>query len=490
MVNKRRSVITLIVLVLFAFAAGTQFDRFGLFGDHAGHDHAAPAAAGDSEPTQFTCGMHPMIISDEPGQCPICGMDLTPVKKGGTSSGERKIKHWVAPMDPTYIRDEPGKSPMGMDLVPVYEDEDSSLSTITIDPVVQQNMGVRTATVERRDLSRSIRTVGLVEYDEPNRFTVTAKISGWIERLHVDQLGQTVRKGQPLLEIYSPELVSAQEEYLLAYDNHASLTGSRFPEIAAGAGRLLEAARRRLSLWDISTAQIERLEQSRQVRRTLTLHAPYQGIVTAKMMNAGGYIKPGMPLFEISDISTVWVMADIYEFELPWVQVGLPARIRLPFADGREIDATIAYVYPYVEPKTRTVKARLEIANPDFELKPAMYVNVVVLADPVRDVLSVPVEAVINSGAERLVFVALGDGKFERRRIETGLQDDNGQVQVVAGLHAGERVVTSAQFMFDSESRLREAVQKMLQADTDAAADHTGHDSHGSAEEDLESLFD
>lgn len=487
MASKRLSLITLIVLVLFAFAAGTQLDRFGLFGDHAGHDHATPASGDNGEPVQYTCGMHPMIISDEPGQCPICGMDLTPLKKGGTASGERRIKHWVAPMDPTYIRDEPGKSPMGMDLVPVYEDEDASLSTITIDPVVRQNMGVRTAPVERRDLSRSIRTVGLVEYDEPNRFTVTAKISGWIERLHVDQLGQTVRKGEPLLEIYSPELVSAQEEYLLALDNHASLVGSRFPEIAQGASRLLEAARRRLSLWDISAAQIERLAESRQVRRTLTLHAPYQGVVTAKMMNEGGYVKPGMPLFEISDISKVWVMADIYEFELPWVRAGLPARIRLPFVGGREIDATIAYVYPYVEPKTRTVKARLEIDNPDFDLKPAMYVNVVVSADPVHDVLSVPVEAVINSGTERLVFVALGDGRFEPRRIKAGLQDDDGLLQVLAGLHAGERVVTSAQFMFDSESRLREAVQKMLQAD---AGDAAGHEGHGSAEEDLESLFD
>ena len=342
---------------------------------------------------------------------------------------------------------------------------------ISIDPVTVQNMGVRTAAVERRDLSRTIRTVGLVEYDEPKRHTVTAKVAGWIERLHVDQLGQQVGKGAPLLEIYSPELVSAQEEYLLALENHERLAGSPFPEIADGARRLLEAAKRRLSLWDVSAGQIEALEKSRQVRKTMTLYTPSQGIVTSKMMNAGGYIKPGMALYEISDISSVWVMADIYEFELPWVKAGLSARIALPFVGGKEVAAQVSYVYPFVEAKTRTVKARLELDNPGFELKPDMYVNVVVETEPVRNVLSVPSEAILHSGEEQTVFVALGGGRFEPRLVKVGAADDAGNSEIVQGLFDGEQVVTSAQFMFDSESKLREAIRKMMEPKAAATDD-------------------
>ena len=474
--GKLRKILILGLLVMFGFVAGWQSERLSLVGEGAGHEHAASGKpteqnlAGE-EKVQYTCGMHPMIITDEPGLCPICNMELTPLKKSGAlaGDGERQVKYWVAPMDPTYIRNEPGKSPMGMDLVPVYEDEATGGSVISIDPVTVQNMGVRTAAVERRDLSRTIRTVGLVEYDEPKRQTVTAKVAGWIERLYVDQLGQQVGKGAPLLEIYSPELVSAQEEYLLALENHERLAVSPFPEIADGAERLLEAAKRRLSLWDISLGQIETLEKTRKVQKTMTLYTPSPGIVTAKMMNVGGYVKPGMALYELSDISTVWVMADIYEFELPWVKAGLPARVALPFVGGKEVSAQVSYVYPFVEPRTRTVKARLELANPDFELKPDMYVNVVVETEPVRNVLSVPSEAILHSGEEKRVFVPLGGGRFEPRLVKVGAADDAGNSEIVQGLFDGERVVTSAQFMFDSESKLREAIRKMMEPPKDAA---------------------
>ncbi|WP_052464820.1 efflux RND transporter periplasmic adaptor subunit [Geoalkalibacter subterraneus] len=453
---------------------------------------------------QWTCGMHPMIVTDEPGQCPICGMDLTPIKedKGGSKAradGERKIKYWVAPMDPTYIRDEPGKSPMGMDLVPVYEDEAASGSIISVAPEVRQSMGVRTSLVERRDLHRTIRTVGLVDYDEPQRYSVNAKIDGWIERLYVDQTGQEVKKGQPLLELYSPKLVSAQEEYLLALRNRDALKDSSFSQISEGAERLLQSSRKRLQYFDISDRQIAELEKSGRVRKTMTLYSPYQGVVTMKIATDGQFIKSGTELFKISDLSSVWVMADIYAYELPWVEVGQQAEIILPYVGDKTRQAEISFIYPYVESKTRTIKARLEIANPDFELKPEMYVNVRIKGNVVEDALAIPSEAVINSGEKQTVFVDLGDGEFEPRQVKIGLQDDEGYVQITQGLLDGERVVTSAQFLFDSESRLREATKKLRrpaaepEPEPEPEHDHNGDDMEdlfeSDDEEDLESLF-
>ncbi|MBW6512696.1 MAG: efflux RND transporter periplasmic adaptor subunit [Desulfuromonadaceae bacterium] len=428
------------------------------------HQHVGTAYAAEQ---QYTCGMHPMIITDEPGQCPICGMDLTPVKATGAAAaakptGERKIKYWAAPMDPTYIRDEPGKSPMGMDLVPVYEDETATGTVISIDPVTSQNMGVRVAPVTRNDLTRTIRTVGTVTYDESRQFSINSKIDGWVERLYVNETGQFVKQGAKLLDIYSPQLVSAQEEFLLALNNKLSLSRSPFPSIAESADRLLDASRRRLALWDISSRQINRLEKSGEVVKNLTLYAPYDGIVTMKMVKEGQFIKSGMELLVLSDISQVWVYADIYEYEMPWVKVGQQGKIILPYVGSEPVESVISYIYPYVEPKTRTVKARFELKNPDFILKPDMYVNVRLESESVAGALTIPVEAVLHSGEKQTVFVALGDGKFEPRQVKTGLQGEAGNIEIVQGLLEGEQVVTSAQFMLDSESKLREAIAKML----------------------------
>jgi Cu(I)/Ag(I) efflux system membrane fusion protein/cobalt-zinc-cadmium efflux system membrane fusion protein len=475
--------------------------RPGSLMEPAGHNHQI--AKTETIQQQYTCGMHPMIITDEPGNCPICGMALTPVKSGtvnragvagppqeGQPAGERKIKYWVAPMDPTYIRNEPGKSPMGMDLVPVYEDQTASGATISIDPVTAQNMGVRTALVERRDLHRLIRTVGTVDYDEPKVASINAKVDGWIEKLYVAETGQMVKKGQPLLELYSPKLVSAQQEYLLALRNRAALRDSAFAEISAGGERLLAAARQRLRYWDISDRQIRQLEKTGQVRKTLTLYAPYKGVVTMKMAMPGQFIKAGQELFQIGDISRVWVYADIYEYELPWVKVGQKAEVLLPFVGGKSLSAEISTIYPYVEPKTRTVKARLEFANPDFELKPDMYVNVRIQASEVQGALAVPGEAVLHSGEKKTVFVSLGDGKFDPREVKTGVQDQEGFIEISQGLLEGERVVTSAQFLFDSESKLREAIQKMLEPKKTKQAVDDSHEGQDMTEEDLEALFE
>lgn len=452
------------------------------------HAHAADA--------KYTCGMHPMVIVDEPGSCPICGMDLIPLRVDTgagavtTPPGERKVKYWQAPMDPTYIRNEPGKSPMGMDLVPVYEDEVATGSAISVDPVTAQNMGVRTAPVVRRDISRTIRTVGLIGYEEPKQFSINSKIDGWVEKLYVNETGQFVKQGNPLLEIYSPDLVSAQEEYLLALNNSSTLADSPFPSIASGAQRLLEASRRRLQLWDISAAQINKLEQSREVTRTLTLYAPYDGIVNMKMVREGQFIKRGAELLQLSDISRVWVYADIYEYELPWVKLGQTAEIILPFVGGKTMTGKISYLYPYVEPKTRTIKARISLDNSDFELKPDMYVNIRLQTQPVKDVLTVPAESVLRSGEKNTVFISLDGGKFEPRLVKTGVQDESGNIQILQGLLDGEQVVTSAQFLFDSESQLREAIAKMLEPKQAAPmGDGAKHDHSSMKKENAESLF-
>ncbi len=453
-----------------------------------GHVHSFGIVHAE-EGQKWTCGMHPMIITDEPGLCPICNMELTPLKpatgSGGSKAtdGEKKVKYWVAPMDPTYISDQPGKSPMGMDLVPVYEGEGTSGAVIAIDPVTIQSMGLRTTQAVRHRLSRSVRTVGLVSYAEPKQFHVTPKIDGWIEKLHVAELGQVVRKGEVLLEIYSPELVTAQEEYLLALKNRDAVSTSPFPAIVEGAQRLLEASRRRLAYWDVSERQIERLEKTRQASRTLKLLAPFDGIVTDKQVLEGGFVKAGGKLMEIADIRTVWVNADIYEYELPWVKEGLHAEVELPY-EGEKLHGTINRLYPFVEARTRTVKARIELDNPGLKLRPDMYVNVSVFGEPIENALVVPSEAVLRTGKQETVFVALDEGRFEPRAVRTGLHDDQGHVEILGGLLEGERVVTSAQFMLDSESKLREAIRKMMEPENPPV---TAQPSKGDS---LDALFD
>jgi len=501
--NFYRLVILLSVFAIFLISSETLWltPVSSVMTDHAvGHVHA-------EDDQKWTCGMHPMIITDEPGLCPICNMDLTPLKPESSSSGgsdemrgEKSVKYWVAPMDPTYISDQPGKSPMGMDLVPVYEDEATGGSVIRIDPVTIQNMGLRTTQSVRHDLSRSVRTVGLVDYQEPRQFDVTTKIDGWVEKLHVNEVGQQVRKGQVLMEIYSPELVTAQEEYLLALKNLDSVKESPFPAIVAGAQRLADASRKRLAYWDISAAQIARLEKTRTVRRTLKILAPYKGIVTAKQVYEGSYIKSGSKLMQVADIQKVWVYADIYEYELPWVKEGLSAEVEFPYED-KVRQGVVSRVYPFMEAKTRTVKARIELDNPGFELKPDMYLNVTISGEPIKDALVIPSEAVLRTGSQETVFVARDGGRFEPRAIKTGLHDDKGHVEILSGLFAGERVVTSAQFMLDSESKLREAIRKMMEPENppvtaqpqqtdetlEGLFDETGSEDE---QEDLESLFD
>jgi len=378
----------------------------------------------------------------------------------------KKVKYWAAPMDPAYIRNQPGKSPMGMDLVPVYEEEDEDkepASTIRIDPVTIQNMGVRLARIKRKPLVKYIRTFGNITYDERLIYTVNTKFNGWIEKLYVNFVGETVKKGQPLFDIYSPELVTAQEEYLLALQYNKSLKESPYASIREGAQRLLDASRTRLKYWDLSNKQIKKIENAGNVQKTLTIYSPAKGVVIKKNAFQGHYVKTGEHQYEIADLSKVWVDVDIYEYELPWIRNKMPAKMELSYIPGKIFAGKVLYVYPFLTAKTRTAKLRLEFPNPDFQLKPNMYANVELESAIAKDGLVIPQEAVIDSGIRKVVFVVLGKGKFQPREVKLGAEGNDNEFQILEGLKENEQIVISAQFMLDSESRLREAIQKMLE---------------------------
>ncbi len=417
------------------------------------HTHSLP-----SKP-KYLCPMHPQVVQGKPGTCPICGMDLVS-KQSASEPGkfhesrkkkQRKIKHWVAPMDPTFMSDKPGKSPMGMDLIPVYEDEAGG-RTVTIDPVVVQNMGVRVADVRKGPVFRHIRTIGSVSVAENLLSVVNLRYSGWIERIHVDETGILVKKGQPLFRIYSPELVSAQQEYLLALRS------------ADAASPLAKSARTRLELWNIGDAQIKRIEKQGTPMRNITVTAPQTGYVLHKNVVQGARVHAGSDLYRIGSLAKIWVNTDVYEFDAPWVKLGAPATMELSFQEGKKYRGSVAYIYPTLNQKTRTLTVRLEFDNPGLDLKPGMFATVQIEAERKDDVTILPTEAIIHTGTRQVVFVALDLGRYEMREISTGLVADRHLTEVLSGLQPGERVVTSGQFLLDSESQLQEAVQKLSDA--------------------------
>ena len=370
-------------------------------------------------------------------------------------TGEKKIKHWVAPMDPTYISDKPGKSPMGMDLVPVYEyddvtDEQVSGNTISIDPVVVQNMGVRVTDVEHGPIFKHVRTIGEVIVAEDEVSVVNLRFSGWIEKIFVDETGQQVKKGQSLFSVYSPELVTAQEEYLLA----AQMDG---PD-----SRLARSSARRLELWGIGKGYLKRILKNGKASRNITISAPRPGYVLHKNVVQGARVNAGTDLYRIGDLDRIWVNAEVYEHDAAWIAVGQKATMELSFQQGETREGFVSYVYPTLNNKTRTLTVRLEFENAGLNLKPGMLATVRIETRRKDHSTSVPSEAIIHSGERRLVFVVKGYGKYEAKEIVMGLIADNNRTEVLTGLTKGEQVVVSGQFLLDSESQLQEAVQKML----------------------------
>lgn len=327
---------------------------------------------------------------------------------------------------------------------------------VQISPERQQLIGVKIGKVEMRPLEKIIRTVGRVDYDERKVVTVSPKIGGWIEDLYVDFTGRFVRQGEPLLTIYSPELVSTQEEYLIALRARKDLMKSPFAEVAASGNSLAESAKRRLKLWDISDDQIKTLEESGQAKKTLTLYSPFSGFVLEKMAYKGMSLMPGMALFKLADLSVVWLYADVYEYELPFVRVGQQAAIQLSYLQGETFTGKAIYIYPSLDPNTRTAKVRFEFPNPDGKLKPEMYGNVEIKVH-LGQRLVVTEGAIIDTGLRQMAIVDKGNGYFEQREVKVGAKVDN-YYEILKGLKAGERVVTSANFLIDSESRFKEAV--------------------------------
>jgi len=376
---------------------------------------------------------------------------------------KKKILYWRAPMNPTEVYNHPGKSRMGMELVPVYEGEEGAelSGTIRINPTTIQNIGVKTITVQRKPLSREIRTVGRITYDEKKVRQISFKVGGWVEHQYVNFEGQEVQKGEPLLEIYSPDLVSTQEEYLLALHNRDLLKGSSDPTIARGAEDLLRSTETRLRYWDISDAQIKALRERGTITRNMILHAPFRGIITERKVLEGGYAQPGQFVYRIADISTVWVQAEIYEYEAPWLKVMQKADMTLSYEPGVVYHGRITFIYPYVKNMTRTIQVRMEFPNSkDFKLKPDMWAKIILYSAVAREGLAVPIQSVIRTGTKDIVLVALPEGRFAPREVQLGPQAGD-EFQVLSGLEEGEQVVTSAQFLINSESNLQAAISKM-----------------------------
>jgi len=363
-------------------------------------------------------------VSDKPGACPICNMDL--VKKEAETGSM----------------------------------QDGKTATVQIDPGTIQNIGVKTMAIKKQPLERTVRTVGRVDYDERRLTDVNTRVAGWVEKLYVDYTGQAVKRGQRLLELYSPELVVAQEEYLTALDYEKRVSGSVSPEVAQNARDLLQAARQRLVYWDISEKQIETLQQTRQTRRTLTIFVPQSGIVIHKAVVVGKHIQSGEHLYRIADLSKVWVFADVYEYEMPWVKRGQNAEVTLSYLSGRKFEGKVEYIFPFMDKKTRTVKVRITFDNTDGALKPDMHTDVMIRSEVARRGIVIPAQSVIHSGTRRVVVMALGEGKFEPREIHVGVETEAGY-EVKDGLEAGEVIVTSAQFLIDSESNLKAALAGM-----------------------------
>jgi Cu(I)/Ag(I) efflux system membrane fusion protein len=378
-------------------------------------------------------------------------------------------------MNPSVTSPVPTKDSMGMDYVPVYAgatDSKAVLGTVIIDPVVVQNIGVRTSFAKQELMSRTIRASGRVDFDEQKMARLHPKIEGWIESVKVDKTGETVKKDDVLVSIYSPKLVSTQQEYLLALNSLKSLEDSPFEDVRRGAKEMVESARERLVLLGVAEHQIEELEKTRKIKKQLHIHTPVEGTVIRIGSRQGQYVTPKTELYMVVDLSQVWVYADVYEYELPWIKVGDEVEMILASVPGKIFAGRLAHIYPYAQAKTRSTQVRIIFDNPEQLLRPDMFAEVTIHSDISKDAIVIPSRSVIRSGERSQVFVVTEPGKFEPRVVTLGIESD-GKVAVISGLSGGEEVVTSAQFMVDSESSLREATEKMLEQLKKESVDET-----------------
>jgi Cu(I)/Ag(I) efflux system membrane fusion protein len=400
-------------------------------------------------------------------------------ESAGPAKNERKILYYRNPMGLPDSSPTPKKDPMGMDYIPVYageaddEGDEAAATTnqIRISTDKVQKLGVRTEAASRRSLERIVRAVGRIEPDERRQYAIAPKFEGYVERLLVNVTGQWVGKGQPLFEVYSPELVSAQREYAIAVQG-VELLNKSGSETRSGMQQLADASLTRLKNWDISDEQIRDLASSGNARRTLTFRSPVSGIVTEKKAVQGMRFMPGEALYQVADLSTVWVIADVFEQDIGLVKSGTRAKVMINAYPDKKFEGTITYVYPTLNAQTRTVPVRVELANPGLLLKPSMFAKVELAVSGKAAVVTVPVSAVIDSGTRQIVLIQQGEGRFEPREVKLGARSDT-YLEVIEGVKDGERVVVAANFLIDAESNLRAAVGGF------GHADHQGAGTHG-----------
>lgn len=468
---KSLRILLLILALGLGFLGGYWFkDRF--------ERSPAPADKSGRKILHWICPMHPAYKSASPGSAPCCGMKLEPVYADEglpPPAPKGRVLYWRDPQNPEYRSDKPGLNPeTGNELEPVYQQEPAlPPGTVQISPEKQQLIGVRFGVAEIKGGVWEIRALGRVTYDETRLAKVHTRVEGWIEKVFVDFTGKAVAKGDPLLTIYSPEMLASQRELLLAVRARQLMSASTLDRASDRSEALVEAARRRLELWDLSAAQIDEVLRTGRPIRNVTLYAPASGYVLERKAFPSARVTPEMDLYTLADLSRVWILAEVFESEAPLVRLGQAARVRPTHLPGRGFQARVSYIQPQFDPATRTLKARLEADNPDLVLKPEMFVDVdlkVVL--PPR--LTVPAAAVLDTGERRTVFVDRGQGYFEPRAVETGERLGE-RVVILKGLKPGERVVTSGNFLIDSESQLKAAAAAITPADPSAGAPAPTH---------------
>lgn len=470
--KKRLFTMLIIVLSLGALGTGVYFAVPALRGSGA----AAP-----EKTSLYTCPMHPQVIQDGAGQCPICGMDLVPMKPHLHADGTLHGGDGGSGAEGDGGNMSPGEEGAGGNSGSA--DGAPAPPIVRVDPAVIQKMGVNTEIVSRQAITKEIRSVAHIDFAENAEAVENARFDGWVEKLYVNITGASVRRGQALAGVYSPELVATQEEYLQLYKSKQSLGSS--PEVE----RLLSAARRRLDYWNISASQIAALEKRGTPSRLLSIHAPISGVVVEKNVVQGAKIAEGADLFRIVDLSTVWAYIHIPEKDIPFVENRLPVEMIVPQVPGKTFKGKVSFIFPFMRPETRDLRVRVSFANPGRTLKPGMYATLKLRRTLDGEYLTVPSSAVIRTGERTLAFVYRGGGAFEPRLVTVGVTDENDRLQILDGLSENEAVVTSGQFLLDSESRIQEAVRKMRgslsggdasgsEAEMDGAANPAGGHNH------------
>lgn len=451
--------ITLLVLTVYYFGSSIPILKdLSIFEQQ--HQYK-PVMNESGEIKYWTCAMHPSVKLKDPGMCPICGMELVPAGKkttdreGGTENDNTADRE-------SSVNGKHDHSTQVMAGDP--EKQTNGSPEFTVNPRRQQLINVKTEPVEIRDMTRVIRTVGTVELDETTIEHIHTKFSGWIEEVYVDYKWQHVKKGDPLFSIYSPELVSTQEEYLLALRSRRILGDSKFSEISKGSESLVRATRRRLELWDVSESQIREIERTGKVKKSITIYSPISGHVSFKNAFENQHVEPQTLIYTIADHTTAWVNAEIYEDEIPLVEVGQEATITVESFPGEKFHGKVTFKWPHLMPETRTSKVRFEFPNPDLKLLPEMYADVY-LEVPLGKKLAVPSSAVLRTGRQNVVFVNRGNGYMEVRKVELGRKAGE-YYEVLKGLKEGESVVSRANFLIDAESRLQSAKASWNEGET------------------------